>query len=237
MAEDIKIENGDAEAEEKNAETSGSSDQNTETKTSDSSRKPEGSSGSDTETKDKAEGSSSDASADGKKEEAGDGKSSDAKKKPFHRDKKDREIDELARKNADLTDRYKRMMAEYANYQKRTEKEKASMFDLGARSIIEKVLPALDNFERGLSTLTDEQKAEPFAAGMQKVYDSLVKDLKDAGLEVIEAKDKPFDPNFHNAVMHVDDDSVGENTVVEEFQKGYTWKGSVVRHSMVKVAN
>ncbi len=146
------------------------------------------------------------------------------------KDKKDQKIDEL-------TDQYRRTLAEFDNYRKRTEKEKTAMFEVGAKNIIEKLLPVIDSFERGLATVSEEQKTEPFVDGMDKIYKQLVKQLEDAGVKEIEALDKEFDPNLHNAVMHVDDENVGENIIVEVFQKGYTYRDSVVRHSMVKVAN
>ncbi len=152
------------------------------------------------------------------------------KDKKEKKDKKDQKIDEL-------TDQYRRTLAEFDNYRKRTEKEKTAMFEVGAKDIIEKLLPVIDSFERGLATVSEEQKAEPFVDGMDKIYKQLVKQLEDAGVKEIEALDKEFDPNLHNAVMHVEDENVGENIIVEVFQKGYTYRDSVVRHSMVKVAN
>ena len=152
------------------------------------------------------------------------------KDKKEKKDKKDQKIDEL-------TDQYRRTLAEFDNYRKRTEKEKTAMFEVGAKDIIEKLLPVIDSFERGLATVSEEQKAEPFVDGMDKIYKQLVKQLEDAGVKDIEALDKEFDPNLHNAVMHVEDENVGENIIVEVFQKGYTYRDSVVRHSMVKVAN
>ena len=152
------------------------------------------------------------------------------KDKKEKKDKKDQKIDEL-------TDQYRRTLAEFDNYRKRTEKEKTAMFEVGAKDIIEKLLPVIDSFERGLATVSEEQKAEPFVDGMDKIYKQLVKQLEDAGVKEIEAMDKEFDPNLHNAVMHVEDENVGENIIVEVFQKGYTYRDSVVRHSMVKVAN
>lgn len=146
------------------------------------------------------------------------------------KDKKDEKIEEL-------TDRLKRSMAEFDNYRKRTDKEKASMYIIGAKEVVEKMLPVIDNFERGLASATPEQKADPFVEGFDKIYKQLCKTLEDMGVKPIEAVGKEFDPNFHNAVMHVDDENVGENIVVEEFQKGYLYKDFVVRHSMVKVAN
>lgn len=150
---------------------------------------------------------------------------SDGKKDP-----KDALIEELQDKN-------RRQMAEFDNFRKRTEKEKASMYEFGAKDIIEKILPVVDNFERGLACITEEEKATPFADGMDKVYKQMVKALDDMGVKPIEAVGMEFDPNLHNAVMHVDDESVGDNVIVEELQKGYTYRDSVVRHSMVKVAN
>ena len=134
----------------------------------------------------------------------------------------------------ELTDRLKRSMAEFDNFRKRTEKEKSSMYIIGAKEIIEKILPVVDNFERGLAQAPED---DPFADGMQKIYKQLTTTLEGLGVEQIEAVDKEFNPDFHNAVMHVEDESVGENIVVEELQKGYTYKGFVVRHSFVKVAN
>ncbi len=151
-------------------------------------------------------------------------------KKKDKKDKKDEKIEEL-------TDQLKRQMAEFDNYRKRTEKEKASMYVIGAKEIVEKMLPIVDNFERGLAQVPDEQKDDPFVDGMNKVYKQLMTALSEAGVTPIEAVGKEFDPNLHNAVMHVEDEEAGENIVVEEFQKGYLYKDFVVRHSMVKVAN
>ena len=146
------------------------------------------------------------------------------------KDPKDEKIEEL-------TDRVKRQMAEFDNFRKRTEKEKSAMYEIGAKDIIEKILPVVDNFERGLATIPEGEEKSAFAEGMDKVYKQLVKTLGDAGVKPIEAVGQPFDPNFHNAVMHIEDENLGENVVAEEFQKGYVYRDSVVRHSMVKVAN
>ena len=137
----------------------------------------------------------------------------------------------------DLTDRLKRTMAEFDNFRKRTDKEKASMYEVGARDVIEKLLPVVDNFERGLATIPEDEKNTPLAEGMDKIYKQLVKTLDELGVTPIEAVGKPFDPNFHNAVMHVEDESLGENVVAAELLKGYMYRESVVRHSMVQVAN
>lgn len=160
----------------------------------------------------------------------------DDKKRFFgkKKDKKDKQIEDLT---AQLDDLRKRNLAEFENFRKRTEKEKSTMFDMGAKSVLEKLLPIIDNFERGFAGLSEEQMSDPFVSGMDMVYKQLVKALADMGIEPIEAVGKPFDPNLHNAVMHVEDENLGENTVAQEFQKGYLYHGSVVRHSMVQVAN
>ena len=169
--------------------------------------------------------SSQEAEADGSKEE---------KKKLFgkkpKKDKKDEKIDEL-------TDRLTRQMAEFDNFRKRTEKEKSQMYEIGARDVIEKILPIVDNFERGLAAVPEEEKGNPFAEGMEKIYKQLMTTLEGLEVKPIEAVGKEFNPDFHNAVMHVEDEELGENMIAEEFQKGYTYRDSVVRHSMVKVAN
>lgn len=152
------------------------------------------------------------------------------KKRKEKKDKKDAQIEEL-------TDRVKRQMAEFDNFRKRTEKEKSQMFETGAKSIIEKILPVVDNFERGLVAIPEEEKGSAFAEGMEKIYKQLMTTLEEIGVTVIEAAGAEFDPNLHNAVMHVEDEELGENIVAEEFQKGYKYHDSVVRHSMVKVAN
>jgi len=149
------------------------------------------------------------------------------------KDKKDKKDEQIA----ELNDRVMRTMAEFENFRKRTDKEKADMFENGARSVIEKLLPVVDSFERGLSILSEEEKATPIAAGMDKIHKQFLKALEDMGVTPIEAVGKEFDPNFHNAVMHGDDDKFGENIVSEEFQKGYLYKEKVVRYSMVKVEN
>ena len=146
------------------------------------------------------------------------------------KDKKDEEIEEL-------TDRLTRQMAEFDNFRKRTEKEKSQMYEIGAKDIIEKILPVVDNFERGIAAVPEEEKSNPFAEGMEKIYKQLMTTLEEIGVKPIEAVGQEFDPDFHNAVMHVEDEEVGENIITEEFQKGYLYRDSVVRHSMVKVAN
>ena len=154
-------------------------------------------------------------------------------KKGFFKKKKDPREEKIE----ELTDRVKRQMAEFENFRKRTEKEKSTMYEMGARDIIERILPVVDNFERGLASIPEEAKATPFADGMEKIYKQFQKTLEEAGVKAIEAVGQEFDPNFHNAVMHVDDENLGENVVAEELLKGYTYRDTVVRHSMVKVAN
>ncbi len=146
------------------------------------------------------------------------------------KDPKDEKIEEL-------TDKVKRQMAEFDNFRKRTEKEKSTMYEMGAKDIIERMLPVVDNFERGLTSIPESEKNTAFVEGMEKIYKQFQKVLEDAGVKAIEAAGQPFDPNFHNAVMHVEDENLGENIVAEELQKGYMYRDSVVRHSMVKVAN
>ena len=146
------------------------------------------------------------------------------------KDKKDEKIEEL-------TDKLTRQMAEFDNFRKRTEKEKSQMYEIGAKDIIDKILPIVDNFERGLGAVTEEEKEDPFVQGMEKVYKQLMTTLDGIGVKPIEAVGKEFNPDFHNAVMHVEDEELGENIIAEEFQKGYMYHDSVVRHSMVKVAN
>ena len=146
------------------------------------------------------------------------------------KDKKDEKIEEL-------TDRLTRQMAEFDNFRKRTEKEKSQMYEIGAKDIIEKILPVVDNIERGLDAVKEEDKEDPFIQGMEMVYKQLMTVLGELGVKPIEAVGKEFDPNLHNAVMHVEDENFGENIIAEEFQKGYMYRDSVVRHSMVKVAN
>lgn len=152
-------------------------------------------------------------------------KKSKSKKK---KDKKDEQIEELQ-------DQVKRQMAEFDNFRKRTEKEKAQMFEVGAKSIIEKILPVVDNFERGLASIPEEEQGSAFADGMNMIYKQLLNELEQAGVAVIEAVGKEFDPEYHNAVMQVENDELEPGTIAQELQKGYTYRDSVVRHSMVAV--
>ena len=152
-------------------------------------------------------------------------------------EKAEKELKAKDEQLASLTDRLQRQMAEFDNYRKRTEKEKAAQFDMGARDVILKMLPIVDSFERGLEGLTEEQKQEPFAAGMDKVYKQLIKQLDDLDVREIEALGRTFDANLHYAVMHEEVEGEAENMVTAVLQKGYTYKGTVIRYSMVKVAN
>ena len=165
-----------------------------------------------------------------KPEETESGEESEMLKKKKKKDKMEEKIEELE-------DRVKRQMAEFDNFRKRTEKEKSHMYEVGARDVIEKILPVVDNFERGLASVPEDQKENPVIVGMDKIYSQLMTTLTDLGVEPIEAVGEEFDPNYHNAVMHVEDEELGENVVAEEFQKGYMYKDTVIRHSMVKVAN
>ena len=156
------------------------------------------------------------------------------KKKLFGRKPKKDPRDE---KIEELTDRVTRQMAEFDNFRKRTEKEKAAMYEIGAKNVIEKLLPVVDNFERGFLTVAEEDREDAFVKGMEMVYKQILTTFETIGVKPIEAVGQEFNPDLHNAVMHVDDESVGENIIVEEFQKGYTYQDSVVIYSMVKVAN
>ena len=151
-------------------------------------------------------------------------------KKKDKKDKKDLKIEELE-------DKVKRQLAEFEIFRNRTEKEKSRMYEFGARDVIEKMLPVVDNFERGLAAIPEEEKGGPVASGMEMIYKQMMTTLEGLGVTPIDALNKPFDPNFHNAVMHVEDEEIEESTVVEEFQRGYIYKDHVIRYSMVKVAN
>lgn len=156
--------------------------------------------------------------------------------KGFFKKKGDKEKAALKEQVAALEDRVRRQMAEFDNYRKRTDKEKESMFSMGERSVIEKMLPILDNFERGLAAVPEEEKGGSFADGMDKILKQFVKQLEDLGVKPIEAVGKEFDPAYHNAVMQVESEEYEEGVVVQEFQKGYMYKDTVLRHSMVTVA-
>lgn len=154
------------------------------------------------------------------------------KPKKFGR-KKDKRDEQIA----ELQDKVTRQMAEFDNFRKRSEKEKAAMYSMGARDVLEKMLEVLDNFERGFDAVEEDDQDDAFVQGMQMVYKQMLEALEKLGVKPIEAVGQPFDPNYHNAVMHEDNEEAGENEVVAEFQKGYMYHDDVIRHSMVKVAN
>ncbi len=168
------------------------------------------------------------------KKETKETKTSDkADKKTAKKKKKDSKDEQIA----ELNDKLIRSMAEFDNFRKRSEKEKTQMFEIGAKDIVERILPVVDNFERGLMAVSEEDKNNSFVQGIEQIYKQLMTALESAGVKPIEAVGKEFNPDYHNAVMHTEDDSMGENIVAEELQKGYMYKDSVVRHSMVKVVN
>ena len=167
-------------------------------------------------------------------EEAGEEKPGDKKLLGKRKDKK---LVKLEEKPADLEDKRMRQLAEFENFRKRSEKEKSQMFEVGAKTVIEKMLPVIDNFERGLMAVPEEEKDTSFVQGVELVYKQILTTFEELGVKPIEAVGQEFDPNLHNAVMMVDDDSLESGTVAEEMQKGYLYKDTVVRHSMVKVVN
>lgn len=154
-------------------------------------------------------------------------------KKGFFKKKKDKRDEQIE----ELNDKLKRQMAEFDNFRKRTEKEKSQMYDMGARSVIEKILPVIDNFERGLAAVPEEAKEDAFVVGMDKVYKQMLVELEAIGVTAIEVVGKEFDPEFHNAVMQVESGEYESGVVAQELQKGYMYKDSVVRHSMVAVVS
>lgn len=151
--------------------------------------------------------------------------------------KQDKKADAAKEKIAELEDRVKRQLAEFENFRNRTEKEKQAMFETGARSVIEKILPVIDNFERGLATVPEGQQGDAFVDGMNKIYKQMMTELENIGVKPIEAVGREFDPNLHNAVMQVENEELESGTVAQELQKGYTYRDSVVRHSMVSVVS
>lgn len=177
---------------------------------------------------------SAEESPESKTEEDG----SEEKEKKFGKKKKsaDKKAEAYEEKIAELEDRVKRQMAEFENYRKRTEKEKAAMFEMGAKSVIEKILPVVDNFERGLASIPEADKNGALAEGMNMIYKQMMTELENLGVKPIEAVGKEFDPNFHNAVMQVESEEYEEGIIAQEMLKGYTYRESVVRHSMVAVA-
>ena len=225
MPEDIKkeaIDNETAENKAEEIEIEGADEESTQTAEETKDTDVNG-----TESEDDAL-ADADAKADDKSDDKSDEKKGLFKKKK--KDKKDEQIEEL-------NDRLKRQMAEFENFRKRSEKEKSQMFDMGARTIIEKILPVIDNFERGLAAVPEEQKDDAFVTGMDKVYKQMLTELDAIGVKPIEALGKEFDPDLHNAVMQVESEEYEPGTVAQELQKGYTYKDNVVRHSMVAVVS
>ena len=156
------------------------------------------------------------------------------------KEEKESKEDPLAEKDAEIADwkdKYQRLMAEFENARKRMSKESTQRYDMGAMGVLEKLLPVIDNFERGLESVSEEEKDSAFVQGIQQIYKQLISVMEDLGVTPMDAEGKEFDANLHNAVMHVEDEELGENIVAEELQKGYMYKESVLRHSMVKVAN
>ena len=165
--------------------------------------------------------------------EEGEGKAEKKEKKGFFSKKKDPRDTQIE----ELTDRLKRSMAEFDNFRKRTEKEKSAMYEIGAKDIIEKLLPVVDNFERGFTTVAEEDKEDAFVTGMEMVYKQLMTMLEGVGVKPIEAVGQEFNPDFHNAVMQVESDEYESGIIAQEFMKGYMYKDTVVRHSMVGVVS
>ena len=222
MDEELKKENKAAEAESKAAENTQEQKAQNEEETREAA---EGNEAEDSEEKDSEEKDSEE-----KDSEEKDSKDKGLFGKKKKKDKKDEQIE-------DLNDRLRRQMAEFDNFRKRSEKEKSQMFDLGARSIIEKVLPVVDNFERGLAAVPEDQKDDAFVTGMDKVYKQLMTEFDSIGVKPIEALGQEFNPDLHNAVMQVESDEYEPGVVAQELQKGYMYKDTVVRHSMVAVVS
>lgn len=187
-----------------------------------------------TETTEAEASESGEQAEDTEESEAEDGQEAPAdEKKGFFKKKKDKKDEQIE----ELNDKLKRQMAEFDNFRKRTEKEKTQMYDMGAKSIIEKILPVIDNFERGLAAVPEEQREDAFVVGMDKIYKQMLTELDASGVKPIEAVGQEFDPNFHNAVMQVESEEYDSGVVAQELQKGYMYKDSVVRHSMVAVVS
>ena len=227
MDEELKKENKAAEAESKAAENTQEQEAQNEEETKETA---EGNEAEDSEEKDSEEKDSEEKDSEEKDSEEKDSKDKGLFGKKKKKDKKDEQIE-------DLNDRLRRQMAEFDNFRKRSEKEKSQMFDMGARSIIEKVLPVVDNFERGLAAVPEDQKDDAFVTGMDKVYKQLMTEFDSIGVKPIEALGQEFNPDLHNAVMQVESDEYEPGVVAQELQKGYMYKDTVVRHSMVAVVS
>lgn len=195
------------------------------------------------ETEEEAEAPEEDAAEESEAGEAeaeaetdgGDAKTWAEKKAAKKQAKNEKKAEAFKEQIAQLEDRVKRQLAEFENFRNRTEKEKQAMFETGARSVIEKMLPVVDNFERGLATVPEENREDPFVDGMNRVYKQLLTELENIGVKPIEAVGKEFDPALHNAVMQVESEEYESGVVAQELQKGYTYRDTVVRHSMVAV--
>lgn len=185
------------------------------------------------ETAEEVSGEAGEEETSGETAEAAAGDKDGSARKGFFKKKKDKKDEQIE----ELTDQVKRQMAEFDNFRKRTEKEKTQMYDMGARSIVEKILPVIDNFERGLAGVSEEQKEDAFVVGMDKIYRQMLTELETIGVTPIEAMGKEFDPEYHNAVMQVESEEFESGVVAQELQKGYMYKDSVVRHSMVAVVS
>lgn len=170
-------------------------------------------------------------------EKAEEAKETKSKKKKKSAAALEIELKKSEEKAAEMTDKYQRLMAEFENARKRNAKEQSHMYDVGAKEVLTKLLPVVDNFERGLDALSEEEKEGAFAQGFIKIYQQLIASLEEIGVKPMDAVGKEFNPDFHNAVMHEENEEMGENLVAEEFQKGYMYKDGVLRHSMVKVVN
>lgn len=171
-----------------------------------------------------------------KEEESKGDRKSDKKKKKSGK-ALEKALEKSESRVAELTDLYQRLMAEFENARKRNAKEQSRMYDVGAKEVLSKLLPVIDNFERGIDALSEEEKEGAFAQGVIKIYQQLMTTMEELGVKTMDAKGKEFNPDLHNAVMHEEDPEMGENLVAEEFQKGYMYKDSVLRYSMVKVVN
>ncbi|MDE7133268.1 MAG: nucleotide exchange factor GrpE [Lachnospiraceae bacterium] len=185
------------------------------------------------ENEEAADGGSTEAAAEPAKAESKD----DNKKEKKKKEKTDKKQEALKEKIEELEDRVKRQMAEFENFRKRTEKEKTAMFETGAKSVIEKILPVVDNFERGLAAVPENEKDGGFAQGMEMIYKQLMTELENMDVKPIPAVGEEFNPDFHNAVMQVESEEYESGVIAQELQKGYTYRDSVVRHSMVAVVS
>ena len=181
-----------------------------------------------------AKGADPEADAKAEEEQPAEEKTSGKKDKKEKKEKKSKK-DPRDQQIEELKDRLMRQMAEFDNYRKRTEKEKSQRYEVGAKDVVEKILPVVDNFERGLASIPEEEKGSPFAEGMEMIYKQLIGELEKMEVKPIPAVGEEFDPNLHNAVMQVESDEYESGVIAQELQKGYTYRGSVVRHSMVAV--